>query len=54
MVVEGFQRGGWAAETFLTHEVEPIIHCLEVIDDSALNLALLPTPRAVGHPIEVV
>ena len=30
------------------------MYCLEVVDDCALILALLPTPRAVGHPIEVV
>ena len=33
---------------------EPIVHCLEVVDDCALILALLPAPRAVDHPIEVV
>ena len=27
---------------------------LEVVDDCALILALLPAPRAVGHPIEAV
>ena len=30
------------------------MHCLEVVDDCALILALLPAPRAVGHPIEVL
>ena len=29
------------------------MHCLEVVDDCALILALLPRQRAVGHPIEV-
>ena len=29
------------------------MHFPELIDDSALILALLPTPRAVGHPVEV-
>ena len=30
------------------------MHCPEVIDDCALILALLPTPRAVHHPTEVM
>ena len=38
---------------YCTHEAEPIVHCLEVIDNCTLILALLPAPRVVGHPIEV-
>ena len=30
------------------------MHHPEVVDDCALILALLPAPRAVGHPVEVV
>ena len=40
--------------TFFAHKAESIVHCVEVVDDCALMLALLPVPRAVGYPIEVV
>ena len=35
------------------HQAKPIVHCPEVVDDCPLILALLPTPGAVGHAIEM-
>ena len=41
------------AVAFVTHQAEPVVHCLQVVNNCSLILALLPTPGAVGQAIEV-
>ena len=53
MAVDGLQRDGWTAETFLTYEAQLVMHCPYVVDDGALILTLFSTPGAVGQPVEV-
>ena len=38
--------------TFVAHQAEPVVHCLQVVNNCPLILALLPTPGAVGQAIE--
>ena len=53
MAADGLQHDGWAAKTFLTHEAQLVVHCLQVVDNGDFVLTLLPTPGAVGQPVEV-
>ena len=54
MVVNGLQHDGQTAKTFLAHEAQFVVHCLQVIDNGTLILAHLSAPRVVGHPVEAV
>ena len=54
MVVESVWWGCWVVVTFVMHQTEPVVHCLQVVNNCFLILALLATPRAVGQAIEVV
>ena len=54
MAAEGVWWGQQVVVTFVTHQTEPVVHCSKVVDNCPLILALLPTPGAVSHAIEVV
>ena len=53
MVADGLQCDGWTAKTFLTYETQLVMHCPQVVDNSTFILNLIPTPGAVGQPVEV-
>ena len=40
--------------TLLAHQSQPIMYCLEMVDDCALVLAYHAAPVAVGHSIEML
>ena len=52
MAAESAGCQGQAIVTFVAHQAQPVVHCLQVIDYGPFILALLPTPGIVGDAAE--
>ena len=49
MAAEGVRCGGWTTIALITHQAQPVVCSLQVVDHHPFILALFPTPGAVGE-----